>query len=149
MACSGGALLVPTGAAPIQPPQQTSHATNGSRSVHQAGAAPGPRRQAMKGPAAGATSSGPSLRTLPTSAPTCSRSCVSRGWAPPTGGPSWPSASGSSCARSGEVTGPGPGRERSRCWCRCGGRAGSRDVVPWTSSVNPCGARRWPWPCPH
>ena len=41
MACSGGALLVPTGAAPIQPPQQTSHATNGSRSTRQAGAAPG------------------------------------------------------------------------------------------------------------
>src|SRR5262249_2477834 len=49
-------------------------------------------------------------RTRPTSAwpstcgtieTTCSRSFVSRGWTRPTGGPSWRSASGSSCARSG------------------------------------------------
>src|SRR5262249_2599855 len=47
-------------------------------------------------------------------AATCSRSCASRGWTPPTGGPSWPSASGSSCARSGAAAGPGRGRGRSR-----------------------------------
>jgi hypothetical protein len=37
-----------------------------------------------------------------------------RGWTPPTGGPSWRSASASSCARSGVATGPGRGRGRSR-----------------------------------
>jgi hypothetical protein len=39
---------------------------------------------------------------------------VSRGWTPPTGGPNSPSASGSSCARSGVAAGPGPARGRSR-----------------------------------
>jgi hypothetical protein len=46
---------------------------------------------------------------------TCSRSCVSPGWMPPTGGPSWQSASGSSCARFGAAAGPGPGRGRRPC----------------------------------
>jgi NCS1 family nucleobase:cation symporter-1 len=45
----------------------------------------------------------------------CSRSCVSRGWTPPTGRPSWRSASASSCARSGTAAGPGPGRGRRPC----------------------------------
>jgi len=35
------------------------------------------------------------------------RSCISRGWTPPTGVRNWRSASGSSCARSGEAAGPG------------------------------------------
>jgi transposase len=39
---------------------------------------------------------------------------VCRAWTPPTGGRSWPSGSGSSCARSGEAIGPGQGRGRSR-----------------------------------
>src|SRR5262249_9808231 len=26
---------------------------------------------------------------------------------------------------------------------------GSKSVLPCTTSVNPCGARRWPWPCPR
>ena len=45
----------------------------------------------------------------------CSRSCVSRAWTPPTGVPSWRSASVSSCARSGVAAGPGSVRGRSRC----------------------------------
>jgi hypothetical protein len=36
--------------------------------------------------------------TCGTIATSCSRSCESRGWTPPTGGPGWPSASGSSFA---------------------------------------------------
>jgi hypothetical protein len=35
--------------------------------------------------------------------------------------------------RSGVAAGPGRGRGRNPCSCRCGGRAGSRDVRPWTS----------------
>ena len=58
------------------------------------------------------TSAWPSTcRTIITA---CSRSCVSRGWTPPTGGRSWRSASGSSCTRSGVAAGPGQGRGRRR-----------------------------------
>jgi hypothetical protein len=47
------------------------------------------------------------LSTCGLIATNCSRSCANRGWTPPTGGRSWRSASGSSCARSGAAAGPG------------------------------------------
>jgi transposase len=67
--------------------------------------------------------SSPPRRTQPTSAwpstcglieVTCSRSCTSQGWTPPTGGPSLRSGSGSSCARSGVAAGRGRVRGHSR-----------------------------------